>query len=177
MSIRFNPPFRLRHVFSTKSIAPNREHAVFSERTPEVYTNLSCWRFVFYWERITAIDSLLSPLRGNACGVSKRAFGLFSCVCQIASTLCFACVPFLAPKSLRQIGSLWFFGTNSGSVYEPLMWEVRFVLGKRGGDRSIGKANLRKGLCPFNGWHASCPLFFAKLVSRLSKRRGRLGGG
>ena len=36
---------------------------------------------------------------------------------------------------------------NSGSVYEPLLWEVRF-LRERGGDRSIGEANLRKGLAP-----------------------------
>ena len=49
------------------------------------------------------------------------------------------------PKSLRQIGKLGFFGTNSGSVYEPLMWEVRFVLEAERGDRSIGEANLRKG--------------------------------
>ena len=26
-------------------------------------------------------------------------------------------------------GAPGFFGTNSGSVYEPLMWEVRFLLG------------------------------------------------
>ena len=41
------------------------------------------------------------------------------------------------PKALRQIGKLGFFGTNSGSVYEPLMWEVRFVLKAERGDRSI----------------------------------------
>ena len=40
----------------------------------------------------------------------------------------------LHPKSLRQIGYLWFS--------EPI-WNS--------GDRSIGEANLRKGLCPFNG--------------------------
>ena len=33
------------------------------------------------------------------------------------------------PKSLRQIGNSWFFGTDSGSVNEPLSWEVRFLLG------------------------------------------------
>ena len=74
------------------------------------------------------------------------------------------------PKSLRQIGKLGFFGTNSGSVYEPLLWEVRFVLEAERGDRSIGEANLRKGaalqwparlapvrgVSPFNGRHASC---------------------
>ena len=52
----------------------------------------------------------------------------------------------LHPKSLRQIGEALVFRTNSGSVYEPLMWEVRFLFGGlRGGDRSIGGANLRKG--------------------------------
>ena len=144
MSIRFDPLFRLRPVFSSKIIAPNREHAVFSERAPEVYTNLSCGRFVFYWERITAIDSLLSPLRGNACGVSKRAFVLFSRVCQIRSTRRFACTPFLAPKALRQIGKLG-FGERTLEACTNLSCR-RFVLcWERGGDRSIDKANLRKG--------------------------------
>ena len=50
----------------------------------------------------------------------------------------------LHPKSLRQIGNLWFFGTNSGSISEPLMGGS-FFCGERGGDRSIGEANLRKG--------------------------------
>ena len=57
-------------------------------------------------------------------------------------------------------GKLGFFETNSGSVNEPLMWEVRFLLGM-GGDRSIGEANLRKGRQPLlwparlaPGWHA-----------------------
>ncbi len=35
----------------------------------------------------------------------------------------------LHPKALRQIGNPRFFRTNSGSVYEPLMCEVRFLLG------------------------------------------------
>ena len=58
----------------------------------------------------------------------------------------------LHPKSLRQIGNPWFSGTNARGVYEPLMWEVRF-LRERGGDRSIGKANLRKGHQPLQ-WPA-----------------------
>ena len=49
----------------------------------------------------------------------------------------------LHPKSLRQIGNLWFFGTNSGSA-DDLLLEVRFW-GEQEGDRSIGEANLRKG--------------------------------
>ena len=58
----------------------------------------------------------------------------------------------LHPKSLRQIGNPWFSGTNARGVYEPLMWEVR-LLRERGGDRSIGKANLRKGHQPLQ-WPA-----------------------
>ena len=51
----------------------------------------------------------------------------------------------LHPKSLRQIGNLWFSErTNSGSTDEPLM-RGSFFCGERGGDRSIGEANLRKG--------------------------------
>ena len=92
-------------------------------------------RFVFYRERIT---------------VDAR-------VCQYASTRRFACAPFLAPKALRQIWNPWFFGTNSGSVYEPLMG--RFVLcWERSGDRSIGGANLRKGRQPLL-WKRHCRPF------------------
>ena len=68
-------------------------------------------------------------------------------VCQYASTRRFACAPFLAPKSLRQIGYPWFFRTNSESANEPLMGGS-FFCGERGGDRSIGGANLRKGRQP-----------------------------
>lgn len=48
--IRFNPPFRLRPVFSSKIIAPNRRSWGFLKRTPEVLTNLS-WEVRFlYWK-------------------------------------------------------------------------------------------------------------------------------
>ena len=32
-------------------------------------------------------------------------------------------------KHCAKSGKLGFRGTNSGSAYEPLMWEVRFLLG------------------------------------------------
>ncbi len=51
------------------------------------------------------------------------------------------------PKSLRQIGSLG-FSERTPEVCTNLSYG-RFVLCReRGGDRSIGKANLRKGLAP-----------------------------
>ena len=73
-------------------------------------------------------------------------FGLKTSCCAItailayvkyASTRHFACAPFLAPKSLRQIGNPWFSGTNSGGVYEPLMLEVRFLSGADNGDSRV----------------------------------------
>ena len=63
-------------------------------------------------------------------------------------------------------GSPWFFGTNSGSVYEPFMGGCFFIENGEG-DRSIGKANLRKGHSPFNGRHASCPLYWKLALYRL----------
>ena len=45
----------------------------------------------------------------------------------------------LHPKALRQIGELGFFGMNSGSVYEPLMWEVRFFEGNGKGIEALAK--------------------------------------
>ena len=102
--IRFDPPFRLRPIFSSKSIAPNREPAVFSERTPGVYTNLSCWRFVFYSITDNEIDSLLSPLRGTPTAYLNAPLACFLAYVKYASTLCFACAPFLAPKWIRSLG-------------------------------------------------------------------------
>ena len=135
--------------------------------------------------------------------------------------------PRSSSKIIRQIGSPWFFGTNSGSVYEPFMGGLfiagtrrgievlaepifvrgiapsmagtprapfiqnhspnreplvfrnelrkrvrtfpgRFVYcGNGEGDRSIGGANLRKGHSPFNGRHASCPLYWKLALYRL----------
>ena len=46
------------------------------------------------------------------------------------------------------------FRTNSGSVNEPLMGGS-FFCGERGGDRSIGEANLRKGRQPLL-WMRPC---------------------
>ena len=45
---------------------------------------------------------------------------------------------FIAPGNLGFLNEL-------GNVCEPFSWEVRFLLGEWKGDRSIGKANLRKG--------------------------------
>ena len=63
----------------------------------------------------------------------------------------------LHPKSFAKSGALG-FSERTPEACTNLSWEVRFLLGEWGGDRSIGKANLRKGNNPFNGWHASCPL-------------------
>ncbi len=64
-------------------------------------------------------------------------------VCQYASTRRFACAPFLAPKSLRQIGNLWLFKTNSEIVGIALL-----------------RSNGRKGRSPFNGWRPVPPSLF-----------------
>ena len=52
----------------------------------------------------------------------------------------------LYPKSLRQIGELG-FSERTPEACTNLSWEVR-LLRERGGDRSIGVANLRKGRQP-----------------------------
>ena len=167
-----------------------------------------------------------------------NAFGLKTSCCaitktlayvQYASTLCFACAPFLAPKSLRQIWNPWFsertpkvltnlswevrffcwitdngdfrvclirfnppfrlhpvfsskiiapnriplvFRTNFGSVNEPLMGGS-FFCGERGGDRSIGDANLRKGRQPLL-WKRHCrPLQWKRHCRFLQWKRYR----
>ena len=42
-----------------------------------------------------------------------------------------------------------------------------FFVGNGEEDRSIGGTNLRKGHSPFNGWHASCPLYWKLALYRL----------
>ena len=54
------------------------------------------------------------------------------------------CRPRSSSKSIAPNRELGVFGTNSGSINEPLMGGS-FFCGERGGDRSIGEANLRKG--------------------------------
>ena len=57
----------------------------------------------------------------------------------------------LHPKSLRQTGEAGVFRNELRKRVRNLSCR-RFVLcSEWGGDRSIGEANLRKGLCPFNG--------------------------
>ena len=44
---------------------------------------------------------------------------------------------------------------NSESVYEPLMWEVRFLLGIGKGIEALAKPIFVRAQ-PFNGRHAPC---------------------
>ena len=101
---------------SSKIIAPKQGSWGFSERTPKVYTNLS-WEVHFFIENGEGIEVLAKPIfvRGVSPFNGRRTLRP------------------LHPKSLRQIGELGFFRTNSGSVYEPHMWEVRFLLGMERG--------------------------------------------
>ena len=80
-------------------------------------------------------------LLANSCVSGKAATGH---VLMYAPTGGFPRILALHPKSLRQIGNLW-FSERTPEVLTNLPWEVRFFCGERGGDRSIGEANLRKG--------------------------------
>ena len=54
----------------------------------------------------------------------------------------------LHPKSLRQIGEAGFWGKRTPEVCTNLSCGRFVFCWERGGDRSIGEANLRKGLAP-----------------------------
>ena len=72
----------------------------------------------------------------------------------------------LHPKSLRQIGEPLVFRNELRKRVRT--FHGRFVYcGNGEGDRSIGGANLRKGHSPFNGRHASCPLYWKLALYRL----------
>ena len=121
----------------------------FSERTPEVLTNL-LWEVRFFVGNGEGIEVLAEPIfvraqPFNGSGTAAR--------------------PRSSSKSIAPNREPLVFGTNSESINEPLMGDS-FFCGERGGDRSIGEANLRKGaalqwlahLAPvrgvssFNGW-------------------------
>ena len=137
---------------SSKIITPNRGSWGFSERTLEVLTNLSCWRFVFYSITDNGIDSLLSPLRGTPTAYLNAPLACFLAYVKYASTLCFACAPFLAPKSLRQIGNPWFL-KRTLEVYTNLScWRFVFCWNGEGrGIEVLAKPIFVRGVSPFNG--------------------------
>ena len=106
-------PWRLPYTrSSSKIITPNREPLVFSERTPEACTNLSCGRFVLCGEQ-TTVDSRVCRIRFDPLFRLRHVFSS----------------KIIAPNREPR----GFFRTNSGSVCEPLMWEVRFVWGTDNG--------------------------------------------
>ena len=165
--LRDNGDFRVCQYASTRRfacapfLAPKALRQIgnsqFSERTPEVYTNLSCWRFVFYSITDNGIDSLLSPLRGTPTAYLNAPLACFLAYVKYASTLCFACAPFLAPKSLRQIGNPWFL-KRTLEVYTNLScWRFVFCWNGEGrGIEVLAKPIFVRGVSPFNGWHAPC---------------------
>ena len=139
MSIRFNPPFRLRPVFSSKIIAPNLEPAVFGTNSGSINEPLMGGSF-FCGERMTVefrvcsiridpllrlrpvfISKIIAPNRGslvlgrtNSGSANEPLMGgsLFLWVtddgdfrvCSIRIDPLFACAPFLAPKWIRWLG-------------------------------------------------------------------------
>ena len=63
----------------------------------------------------------------------------------------------LHPKSLRQIGGAGVFGTNSRSVYEPLMGGS-FCVGNGEGIEVLAKPIFIRGVSPFNGSGTAAPV-------------------
>ena len=63
------------------------------------------------------------------------------------------------------------FLKRTPEVLTNLPWEVRFFCGERGGDRSIGEANLRKGRQPLQ-WKRPCrPLLWERSCRPLQWER------
>ena len=63
----------------------------------------------------------------------------------------------LHPKSLRQIEGSWDFLKRTPEAYTNLSCGRFVFCWERGGDRSIGEANLRKGRSPFYGSGTAAP--------------------
>ena len=143
---------------SSKIITPNRGSWGFSERTLEVLTNLSCWRFVFYSITDNGIDSLLSPLRGTPTAYLNAPLACFLAYVKYASTLCFACAPFLAPKSLRQIGNPWFLERTPEVLTNLFYGRFVFYWGIEEEIEALAEPIFVRGVSPFNGWRTLRPL-------------------
>ena len=129
----------MRHVFSSKSIAPNREPTVFrNELRKCVRTSLMGGSF--FIENGEGIEVLAEPIfvRGVSPFHGWRTLRP------------------LHPKSLRQIGNPWFFGTNSGSVNELLMGGS-FCVGNGEGIEVLAKPIFIRGVSPFNGSGTAAP--------------------
>ena len=65
----------------------------------------------------------------------------------------------LHPKSLRQIGELW-FSERTPEVLTNLSWEVRFFEGNGEGIEALAKPIFVRGVGPFNGWRPVPPSLF-----------------
>ena len=118
----------------------------FSERTSEVLTNLS-WEVRFLWVTDNG-DFRVCLIRINPPFRLRHVFSS----------------KIIAPNLEPLV-----FGTNSGSADEPLMGGS-FFCGERGGDRSIGEANLRKGRQPLL-WKRPCrPLQWKRPCRRPLRR-------
>ena len=146
---------------SSKIIAPNRGTLGFQNQFGIVGIEALA-KPIFVRGYAPSMEVRSAPARtalapaGYACEASGRAFVLFSRVCQIRSTRRFACTPFLAPKSLRQIRENGVWGTNSGSVYEPLMGDS-FLIGIGEGIEELAKPIFVRGVSPFYGWRTLRP--------------------
>ena len=91
-------------------------------------------------------------------------------VCSIRFNPLFRLRPVFNSKIIAPNLEPLVFGTNSGSVNEPLMGGS-FFCGERGGDRSIGEANLRKGRQPLQ-WKRHCrPLLWKRHCRPLQWKR------
>ena len=105
----------------------------FSERTPEVLTNLS-WEVRFLW--------------GTDDGDSR--------VCSIRFDPLFRLRPVFISKIIAPNREPAVFGTNSGSVNEPLMGGSFFV-GDGEGIEALAKPIFVRGVSPFNGSGTAAP--------------------
>jgi len=153
----FLAPKSLRQIGNSRFFRMNSE-SVYEPLMLEV-------RFLLGTE--TAIDSLLSPLRGTPAAYLNAPLACFLAYVEYVSTRRFACATFLAPKSLRQIGNSRFFRTNSGGVYEPLSWEVRFFIGNGEGIEVLAKPIFVRGVSPFYGSGTAAPFHGRRILRPL----------
>ncbi len=122
---------------SSKSIAPNREPLVFGTNSGSINEPLIGGSFfVGNGEGIEALAKPIfvrgaSPFNGSGTAAPFNGSGT-------------AARPRSSSKSIAPNRVPLVFGTNSGSINEPPI-RCSFFCEERGGDRSIGGANLRKG--------------------------------
>ena len=109
------------------------------------------------WKRITAIDSLLSPLRGTPVAYLNAHLACFLTYVNTHRPFVSLAPRFYLQKHYAKSGTLGFF-ERTPEACTNLSWKVRFLSGMERGIEVLAKPIFVRGIRPFNGSGTAVPL-------------------